>query len=226
MKKTLLTLLNIILCLLPLSAQRTSRDYIREQIRFHGECRNVAITKFNGDLMLYGRNGCARSGCPQGLNDAITELNEKGEYIDDIQLTEAGRYLILYGNNGIVWNNIPYALEQKLREYNDKREVILSVTFNDAGNWIVITSNYFSSSHAEVNKWLQDGNESYGHLWAACITDDAIIAVYAEGYKFIGNVPESLKTALTKTKLDVFRLKLAGNAWFFADKNGNYQYNM
>jgi len=53
-----------------------------------------------------------------------------------------------------------------------------------------------------------------------------MVAVFAGGYKFFGNVPESLKTALKNTKLDVYRLKIAGDSWFFADKNGSYQYNM
>jgi len=207
-----------------LSAQ--SREYIRNAISEWGECRNVAITKTNGDLALYGRNGCARSGCPRDLNDAIVELHDDGEYIDDIQLTEDGSWLILYGDNGLVWDDIPYSLERKLREYNEMQEVITSVTFNDAGNWIVITTNYFSSSHSEVNEWLKDGNEEYGQLWAACVTDDAIVAVFEDGYKFLGNVPESLKKALRKTDLDVYRLKIAGTAWFFADKDGNYRYNM
>lgn len=203
-----------------------SREYIRNAIEEWGECRNVAITKFNGDLALYGKNGCARSGCPDDLNDAITELNNNGEYIDDIQLTEEGRWLILYGNNGIRWNDIPYSLEQKLREYNQQGEVITSVTFNDAGNWIVITTNYYSASHSEVLNWLKEGNEDYGQLWAACVTDDAVVAVFKEGYRFIGNVPETLKKALKETNLNVFRLKIAGNAWFFADQNGRYNYNM
>lgn len=202
------------------------RTFIKEQIRKEGECRNVAITKTNGDLMLYGRNGCARTGCPRSLNEALTELNNDKEFIDDVQLTEDGRWLILYGINGIQWNDIPYSLEKKLRKYNEENEVITSVTFNDGGDWIVITTNYFSSSDDRINQWLKDGNEKYGQLWAACVTDDAIVVVFAGGYKFLGEVPYSLKEALRNTSLDVFRLKIAGDAWFFADKNGRYQYNM
>jgi hypothetical protein len=203
-----------------------SREYIRNAIREWGECRNVAITKRNGDIALYGTNGCARSGCPSDLNDAISELHDEGEYIDDIQLTEEGRWLILYGNNGLQWNDIPYSLEQKLREFHSNEEVITSVTFNDAGNWIVITTKYFSSSSTEVNNWLKEGLEDYGKLWAACVTDDAIIAVFENGYKFKGDVPDALRKALKETKLDVYRLKVAGTSWFFADKNGSYRYSM
>lgn len=211
---------------IPDTFAQNDREFIRECIRKWGECRNVAITKYNGDLALYGLNGCARSGCPSGLNQAITNLNNQEEYIDDVQLTEEGRWLILYGNNGFQWNNIPYSLEKKLREFNNDGEVVTSVTFNDAGSWIIITTNYFSASHTAINNWLKEGNEKFGQLWAACITDDAVVAVYDQGYQFMGNVPESLKKALQMTNLDVYRLKIAGTAWFFADKNGLFQYNM
>ena len=221
------TLVLSFLCLfITIGAYGQGREYIRQQIKEKGECRNVAITKTNGDLMLYGRNGCSRSGCPSDLNDAIKELNNDREYIDDIQLTESGRWLILWGDNGLRWSDIPYSLEKKLREYNADNEVITSVAFNDSNDWIVITTNYYCSSDSRINDWLKEGNEKHGQLWTVCVTDDAIVAVYAKGYKFLGEVPESLKTALQNTKLDVYRLKIAGTAWFFADEEGSYQYSM
>jgi len=217
----------IAVCLfVSVSTSGQGRSYIKEQIQRRGECRNVAITKTNGDLMLYGRNGCARSGCPRSLDNAITELNNNNEYIDDIQLTEEGRWLILYGNNGFRWSDIPYSLERRIRSDNAENEVITSVTFNDAGDWIVITTNHYSASDSRITQWLKNGAFRYGALWAACVTDDAIVAVYAEGYQFLGNVPQSLKTALERSQLNVFRLKIAGSSWFFADSDGNYQYNM
>lgn len=216
-----------LLCLLALPAEaQNSREYIRNAIRKWGECRNVAITRTNGDVALYGRNGCARSNVPSGLNQAINELNERGEYIDDIQLTENGRWLILYGANGIKWNDIPYSLEKQLRKYNDNGEVITSVTFNDANDWIVITTEHVSSSASSIQAWLSSGMKDWGALWAACITDDGLVAVFENGYKYIGNIPSDLEAALRETSLDVYRLKIAGSAWFFADKNGSYRYNM
>jgi hypothetical protein len=98
------------------------RSYIKQKIREQGECRNVAITKTNGDLMLYDRNGLANDGCPQSLRNALAELNNENKYIDDVQLTENGRWLILYDDNGIRWNDIPYSLEEKLREYNNQKK--------------------------------------------------------------------------------------------------------
>ena len=202
------------------------RSFIREQIEEHGECRNVAITKSNGDLMLYGSNGWASTSCPRDLTDALDELNDEGEYIDDVQLTEYGRWLILFGDNGFRWNDIPESLERQLREFNRDGEVVYSVTFNDNGEWIIISKNYYMASNSAISSWLKEGNDKYGHLWAACLTDDAAVAVYAEGYRFMGNVPQSLHDALQTTHLDVFRLKLAGTSWSFADKYGRFKYNM
>lgn len=117
-----------------LSAQ-DSRAYIKEQIREWGSCRNVAITLTGGDLALNGKNAYAASGVPDGLLKALKELNDEGEFIDDVQLTEGGRWLILYGDNGFRWNDIPASLEKKLREYNENEEVVTSVTFNDKASY-------------------------------------------------------------------------------------------
>lgn len=207
-------------------AQPRDRNFIKDEIRRHGECRNVAITKNNGDVMLYGQNGWAANGCPESLTDALHELNEDEKYINDVQLTENGNWLILYGANGIQWDDIPYSLESKLREYNSNEEEITSVAFNDDGDWAVVTTEHLSASDDELTDWLAEGLERHGKLWTVCITDDAIVAVYERGYKYSGNVPESLKTALKSTDIDVYRLKIAGTSWFFSDGKSTYRYNM
>ena len=202
------------------------REYIREQIKINRECKNVAITKTNGNLMLYGGNGWAAKGCPEGLVTALHELNEQKVTIKDVQLTESGSWLILYGRNGLRWSNIPYDLERKIREFNEKNEEITSITFNDSGDWIVISEKLYNSSHSNILNGLTEGVKKYGHLRAACLTDDALVAVYDGGYWWSGNVPESLKQKLREAKIEVYYIKIAGNSWFFADKNGIYYYLM
>ena len=95
MKRSISAILSILLLSILsssfLGAQPSDRKFIKQQISKHGECRNVAITEYNGDLMLYGKNGWAANGCPDGLTDALDELNDDNEYIDDVQLTENGR---------------------------------------------------------------------------------------------------------------------------------------
>lgn len=156
----------------------------------------------------------------------MSELNDDAEEINDVQLTEDGSWLILWGGNGATWSNIPYDLEAKIRHYNDEGEVITSITFNDGGDWICITEELISASDSRVLDWMSDGMDEYGQVWAACVTDDAMVVVYEKGYKFMGNVPDSLKDALAETSLDVYRIKIAGSSWFFADKYGDYRYNM
>ncbi|MHC6204470.1 hypothetical protein ACYULU_14925 [Breznakiellaceae bacterium SP9] len=174
----------------------------------------------------YGRNGWAASGIPSALESRIKALNADGQYIRDIQLTENGRWLILSGNNGASWGGIPDndSLLTKLRQYNDWGETITSVTFNDYGDWVIITKNYFAASDTDISDWLKEGSDKFGQIWAVCIADtDAIVAVFESGYRYLGDVPENLKNALKNTDIDVYRIKIAGSSWFFADENGYYE---
>lgn len=208
------------------SYSQGSREHIKNAIKRHGECRNVAITQSGGDLMIYGRNGYASKGCPSGLVNALKELHDDEEYIDDIQLTEKGKWLILYGNNGFRYFNIPYSLEEKIRDLNEDGEVINTATFSDDGDWIVITDTKYSASSREILNWLKDGERKHGELWTAHVTDDAIVAVYEYGFKYGGKIPDGLAEAATSASFDVYRIKFAGKSWFIADKAGNYKYYM
>lgn len=228
MKKSLkfLLLFTVLFSVWPTLQAQSSREYIRNAIKGWGECRNVAITKTNGDVALYGKNGCARSHVPRGLDEALSQLNRDGEYIDDVQLTENGRWLVLYGDNGLKWNDIPYSLEKKLREYNSNGEVITSVTFNDYGDWLIISTEHISASDSRVQEWLAEGMDRFGGVLTACMTDEGLVVVFEGGYRFLGDIPDDLEYALKNTSWDVYRLKIAGTAWFFADKDGRYRYNM
>lgn len=209
-----------------ISQAQNNRDYIRKCIEKWGECRNVAITKYGGDLALYSSNGWAASGVPAQLQSTLRDLHDKNEYIDDVQLTENGSYIVLYGDNGIVFSGIPYSLEKKLREFNSNGEVITSVTFNDDGDWIVITKEHYSASDQRILDWMQEGSKKFGLIWAAHMTDDACVVVFENGFRTLGDIPESLDRAMKNTSINIFRLKFAGSSWFFADFNGHYQYHM
>lgn len=203
------------------------RDYIRKNIQQWGSCRNVAITDTGGDIALNYQNQYAFSGIPTGLARAIQELHDDRELIDDIQLTEGGEWLILVGNNGFQWSNIPEDLEDKLREYNDNNEIVTSVTFNDYGSWILISTEHICASSPKIYGWIEEGMESYGALWAAHLTNDGVVLCYENGYKFYGNVPDRLRTALAASRYDVYRIKFTSRgSYFFADKKGHYSYWM
>lgn len=224
--KVFFSFMFFILCSLRVDAQR-SREYIRNQIEEWGSCRNVAITMSGGDLALNWNNAYAYSGIPSGLANALDELNEKRKFIDDVQLTENGKWFILYGDNGCQWNDIPYSLESKLRELNNDGEVLTSVTFNDKGGWIVIGQEHIAASTPDVYDWIQEGLDAYGALWAAHMTNDGLVLCFERGYKFMGNVPDRLKNKLRSTNIDVYRIKfLPDGTYFIADKDGRFAYWM
>lgn len=204
----------------------TSREYVKQNIIEENECKTVAITESNGDAMIYGRNGWAADNCPSDLIETLHELNDMNEEIQDIHLTDDGRWLILYGNNGIHWNNLYYELKEKMSEYNNKGEKITNVAFNDYRDWIIITPKHISASSDELLEWLNEGCERHGQLWTACMTYDAVVAVYESGFKFYGNVPEDLKEALTTCSSDVYIVKMSGESWFFRCTDGFWRYNM
>lgn len=215
-----------VLAIASLSMAAQSREYIRNQIQKYGECRNVAITEYNGDLMLYGTNGWAATGCPTGLTDALHELNEENKFINDVQLTNEGRWLIVYGDNGIRWNDIPYSLEQMLRRWNSNGETITSVSFNDSGDWIAVSTEHIAASSTDLQDWVAGGIDSFGVVWATCVTEDAAIVVYEDGYRFLGDVPADLRRRLDTVNFNVYRIKVAGSAWFMSDNKSKYTYNM
>ena len=102
--KSMLLVLAMSLTATSVSAQR-DRKYVKNQIEKWGKCKNVAITKTNGDVALYGKCGYAASNVPTGLSNKLKELNKSNTLIDDVQLTESGRWCVLYGKNDADWTN-------------------------------------------------------------------------------------------------------------------------
>lgn len=203
------------------------REPIRRAIQRWGACKNVAITRTNGDVALNGRNNYVVSAVPQNLSDKLRELKRGNHLIDDVTLTENGKWVILWDTNDATWTtDAPSQLVDKINEYHRNGYVVRSITFNDRGEWAIVSDEYYSSSSTDLQNWLRGGTENYGKLWTVAIADDGAVAVYDRGFRYRGNVPEGLKQALRETSYDVYRLKYAGSSWFFADKSSNYRYDM
>lgn len=228
--KRLFTILSLTVAMFALSANVESsaqdRSYIKNAISNWGECRNVTITQTNGNVAIYGTNGNARQGVPTQMSDALQSLNDEGKTITDLHLSEDGAWVIVYNGNGIWRAGIDDEFEQELLECNREGETITSISFNDNGEWVIVSEEYIRSSSTEITNWLSEGSDEYGTLISVCMTDDSMVAVYEEGYKFIGDVPESLKKELYKTSIDVTRVKFAGQSWFISDEEGTYSYRM
>ena len=224
MKRTILFFASLAVVLL--TQAQTSREFIKQNISDNNECESVAITQNNGNAMIYGRNGWATQGCPFNFTDALRVLNEENHQIQDIHLTEQGRWIILFENNGMEWNNIYDALLLNMQQYNHQAEHITTGTCNDQGDWILVTTNRITASSDELLEWLGEGMDIYGALWTACITDDAAVAVFEHGFRFYGNVPADLIEALRACSHDVYTIKIAGNDWFFRCTDGYWKYSM
>lgn len=63
--------------LLSVGAAAQSREYIRNASGKWGECRNDAITRTNGDVAVYGRNGSSRSEWPPQLKEALKKSEHR-----------------------------------------------------------------------------------------------------------------------------------------------------
>lgn len=207
------------------SAQ-SSRSFITDAIEEHGECRNVAITMSNGNLALYQDNGCICDNIPADLHNVLRQLNANQLYIDDVHITESGNWLVLYGTNGMLYRGIDDDLVAAITDFNAAGEVIHTVTFNDNGDWIIISSDHIMASNNQLQEWIANGLDLYGQLWSACLTDYGLVAVHAEGFRFVGDVPQTLKDVLAITPINVYRLKFTRDAWFIADINGYCNYMM
>ncbi len=225
MKKFLITMAAIGLSLM--SFAQSGRGFIREKIERVGECKSVAITENNGDLMLYGRNNFYTNNCPRSLRDKLDMLRDRDSRIDDVTLTNNGSWLVLYDRNGYASEGAPSDMRDKLAEFNNDGEAILSATFNDNGDWIVISDEHYAASSSRLKEWIEEGIDEFGMIYEACITDDALVAVFKGGYKYKGDYPDGLRSELRNTDLDVRRLKIAGSCcWFFADRDGRNNYKM
>ena len=80
--KSMLLVLAMSLTATSVSAQR-DRKYVKNQIEKWGKCKNVAITKTNGDVALYGKCGYAASNVPTGLSNKLKELNLPFEIVSE-----------------------------------------------------------------------------------------------------------------------------------------------
>ena len=224
---SLQTLLALMLLLaVPGNADAQGRKYVKDQIANYGECRTVAITKRNGNIMIYQDNGWAANGCPQEMINTIKKLNNEKKYITDVHLTEKGKWIVLHGTNEARWNGITESLKERILEWNRNGDNVRSISFNDRGEWIAISEEHISASNSELQQWVVDGTELYGCAWTACVTDNAMVVVYENGYRYRGSVPQSLKDALNETNINVYLIKIAGDSWFFSDGTSAYQYYM
>ena len=111
-------------------------------------------------------------GC-QPLTDILSELNDEGEDIRQVALTEDGSYFVLWGRNGYRACGLPDDAADKLTEINDDAELIRYFAFDDNDNWMALWSESRYSGHVPTTlaDYLRE-NELDGILSSVSFTPD------------------------------------------------------
>jgi len=208
----------------PSGIRTLGRDFIKQAIQEQGRCLNVAITQRSGNVALFARNGIAYQDIPANLTQTLDRMTNDRMEIRDIHISEEGKWVVV--GDTITWAGIETSLENEIRNRAQRGETINSVSFNDKGEWILITDRSYNASNTEIQNWLRNIITSHGNLRTACVTDDGIVAIFERGMAGRGNIPGAFWDALINTNLRVHRVKISGEAWFFSDNNGNFQYSM
>lgn len=197
-----------------------SRDYIRNKLRSVNTCTSVAITKFQGDAMIYGRNGYACKRTPEGFAPALQKLNEDSIYVYDIQITEGGRWLIQHGRNGVTLGGEVYpGMVEQMQAVIDAGDSLMMVAMDDTDGWFLMSDTHYNASNNEILQWILRGVEKYGRLRTVTLTDEVRIAVFEKGMLFAGELPEDLKQALVECKVPLTKVRVSGQAWFIVGEN-------
>ena len=204
------------------------RKYIKEFIDEQGGCRIATITKKGGDIAISGKSNWAHCNrCPSGLAKAVKAIDEKSWRINDVCLTESGKWVVIYGGNGFMQENIPQEMYNTIKSYHDNDEEIYCASLNDVGDWVVISDKHYHTSSGKLMDWLRNVQSEYGKLLYVSLTDDAKIAVFDGGYSYVGNYPKDMREAIKRSDFKPKVVKMAGDSWFFADETGSrFNYSM
>ncbi len=219
--KRILLLIAVVLTAVNASLAR-DRYYVNHNIRSWDHCRTVAITDKGGDI-AFGPEKYSYDKIPAELANTIDNMNDSAYFINDVQLTEKGRWLIHYADGMMRWHRIPGLLKNAIYELISRGHSITSVTFNDNSDWIVLTDKgEVRSSFIKMDDWVRDGTAKYGKLCFAQINNEGMILAFERGYMYLGNVSQRLKDELREAKFDVKVIKFTPQgAYFFGDMKGN-----
>lgn len=223
-KKILIALLGLVtFCAFATSSHA---DYIHSFLEERRSCKGGAITTRQGYVVLSYDNGYAYSGIPISLGEAIKSEIANGFIIDDVCLTEGGKWLIL-GDN-IKWDGIPDALVNKIRSFLNNRERINCVCFNDYGDWIVITEKYYSASDQSIEDAIEVCKRKYGFIRTASMSNYGYVIVAEYGFVKEGTIPDELWNLLSKDvgfDINVVKFNYSGS-YLISDGNTKYWYSL
>lgn len=217
-----------LLALYPLCAGWGQADtrYIHEELNKIQRCKNMALTRNQGMVVLYGTNGFIPSGIPNTLYDKLKDFNNRGLVVDDICLTENGSWFIV--GDQLSGYGVPADISTKIDEMVNNQERITCVSFNDRGRGVVISDKSFWANDRDLYNYLVSLSTEYGYINSVCITNKGMIACLNGGYGSNGTVPDTLLNYLDRELSDHIGtpryIKFSDwGDWFVADSYENYQ---
>lgn len=202
------------------------RQQIKNAINKYEYCRILSLTEGMGDAAILKTNGYSTLGCSEKMRTDLAYILNRNYTIDDVHISESGSWVIVYGKNGFEYEGIPQTLLDKLNELNKLNKQIISVSFNTSGEWVVVTTTEINSSHQTLLDWVVRDMGTKGQVRSTFLSRNLKIVLYENGYSVMGRLPWSLQNALNSTFLEVNKISVAGNSWFFADAQGYCQYEM
>ena len=207
-----------------------SRSEIRNSISEWGECKGGCITNNCGSVALYSANGYSYCGnCPQQLVIALKEKNGEGLSLNDVTITDQGKWLLIFDNNKFIGQDVPQGMQTQLNAiYNTTpADTIQSASFNDASEWAIVTRKYIYTSSENFTSILRKNINSYGRLNTVSIFNGGFVACYKSGSFCFGNVPAVVNSAIQSFKYYPYIVKFddCGN-YLICTRTGGYSYNL
>ncbi|MCR4736172.1 MAG: hypothetical protein K5829_14340 [Treponema sp.] len=198
-------------------------QYMHSQIQELKGCKNMALSDSSGMIMIEGGNGFSSYGIPKELSESLTTLNADNKSIYDICITESGYWYVV--GDTLRGRGAPKFIYDKVAELCAAGEHVLCVNFNDNGIGIVITEKSISCNDNDILTALVDGGKKYGKLMSVCLRNKGLIAVYEEGFRKVGLVPDDLVEFLSETDLDIAYVKFTdAGSWFVGTENQTCSY--
>lgn len=205
-------------------------NFLREQIGKWKELRNGTLAEGSGaGVVLYGNNGYAYTrNTPDALKNAIVEQNKANKNIEDVCVTEQGKFSIIFDNYGYqISGGCPQEFLNALNLYNARREKIVSVALDDNGRWAVVGENNFNSAMSIFSD-IKAAINKYGRLYSVSLTNSGAFVVCCERGVYWNNmVPNNVIDEIKKANFGVRYVKFTANGKFIiTDGNTTARYNM
>ena len=101
--------------------------------------RQIALGPNGVWILRYGFNGFGGNDLvPEGLKNALREVNQKHESLGELAFTATGGWFFVRGTRGYDYNDIPDEMAETVRKLYGKGETVTHVAIGPSGGWVFI----------------------------------------------------------------------------------------